>query len=115
MKIILKKYINKNTNDFQISNESNATYVCISALMKFLMNIVRLLEQQTTMTLQDIKTTLDCTISTTFEYGYPNLLSILTAYDDIFKINIGVTQERSEVTLLTNSESKYIHRYSISI
>lgn len=75
--------------------------------MKFLMNIIRLLEQRSTMIVHDIKTTLDCSISTTFEFGYPNLFSILTAYEDIFNINLGVTQERSEVTLIANSESRY--------
>ncbi|XP_065358412.1 meiosis regulator and mRNA stability factor 1 [Calliphora vicina] len=90
----------------EITTENNISYVSISAFMKFLMNVIRLLEQRSTMIVHDIKTALDCTITTTFEFGYPNLFSILTAYDDIFNVNLGVTQERSEITLVPNSEMR---------
>ncbi|XP_046812509.1 uncharacterized protein LOC111675277 [Lucilia cuprina] len=90
----------------EITTENNISHVSMSGFMKFLINVIRLLEQRTTMIVHDIKTTLDCTISTTFEFGYPNLFSILTAHEDIFNINLGVTQERSEITLVPNSEMR---------
>ena len=79
--------------------------------MKFLINIIRLLEQRTVMVVHDIKIALDCSINTTFEFGYPNLFSILTAYEDLFNINLGTTQERSEITLVLNSECMYKYIY----
>lgn len=74
--------------------------------MHFLMNIIRLLEQRAPMLLLEIKNALDCTISTTFEFGYPNLYTVISTHSDIFYINLGVTLERSEVGLVGNTECK---------
>lgn len=71
------------------------------------MNIVRLLELRSAMILHDIKNVLDCNISTTYEFGYPNLFAIINAYTDIFNVSLGATQERSEITLVANTECKY--------
>lgn len=76
--------------------------------MHFLMDIMRLLEQRPTMLLLEIKNALDCTISTTFEFGYPNLFSIVTSYSDIFYVHLGATLERSEISLVGNCECNLV-------
>ncbi|XP_020814269.1 uncharacterized protein LOC110188772 isoform X2 [Drosophila serrata] len=78
--------------------------VRLTNFMKFLMNIVRLLEQRPNMYVYEIRSALECGLTTTFEFGFPNLYSIIAAYDDIFTINNGPTQERSDVTLNNNCE-----------
>ncbi|XP_011292102.1 meiosis regulator and mRNA stability factor 1 [Musca domestica] len=88
----------------EIVVENGGTFVRISGLMHFLMNIIRLLEQRAPMLLLEIKNALDCTISTTFEFGYPNLYTVISTHSDIFYINLGVTLERSEVGLVGNTE-----------
>lgn len=89
-----------------VSHKDSTSYVRISQFMKFLMSIIRLLEQRPTMMLHEIKNALDCSISTTFEFGYPNLYTLLSAYPDIFCLTLGVSQERSEVTLLASTEMR---------
>lgn len=70
------------------------------------MKIVRLLEQRPNIYLYEIKSALECGLTTTFEFGFPNLYSLVAAHDDIFTINNGPTQERSDVTLNANCERK---------
>lgn len=83
--------------------------------MQFLMNMIRLLEQRSPMLLLEIKNALDCSISTTFEFGYPNLFSVISTYSDIFYVNLGVTLERSEVGLVGNNECKFYFKIFLYI
>ncbi|XP_075149215.1 meiosis regulator and mRNA stability factor 1-like protein [Haematobia irritans] len=84
--------------------ENDKTYVRLSTFMHFIMNIIRLLEQRSPMLLVDVKNAIDCSITTTFEFGYPNLFSVLSAYSDLFYVNVAVPLERSEVGLVGNAE-----------
>ncbi|KAH8338906.1 hypothetical protein KR059_006256, partial [Drosophila kikkawai] len=90
----------------EIYNDPDTETQCVrlTAFMKFLMNIVRLLEQRPNMYVYEIRGALECSLTTTFEFGFPNLYSLVAAYDDIFTINNGPTQERSDVTLTVNCE-----------
>ncbi|KAH8251987.1 hypothetical protein KR032_001793, partial [Drosophila birchii] len=93
-------------HSIEIYNDSDTETQCVrlTAFMKFLMNIVRLLEQRPNMYVYEIRSALECALTTTFEFGFPNLYSLVAAYDDIFTINNGPTQERSDVTLNDNCE-----------
>ncbi|XP_053961147.1 uncharacterized protein LOC128865143 isoform X1 [Anastrepha ludens] len=100
----------------EIFKEEEVNFVRSSGFLKFLLSIIRLVEKRNTVLLTEIKSTLHCNITTTFEFGFPNLFSVLAAHNDIFVVNVGLTQERSEVSLHPNCElhlSAFINRSGI--
>ncbi|XP_030377881.1 meiosis regulator and mRNA stability factor 1 [Scaptodrosophila lebanonensis] len=88
----------------EIYTETDQECVRPSPYIRFLMSIVRLLEQRPSMYLHEIKSALECGIATTFEFGFPNLYSVIAAHEDLFTINNGPTQERSDVSLNVNCD-----------
>nr|XP_032293408.1 meiosis regulator and mRNA stability factor 1 isoform X2 [Drosophila virilis] len=88
----------------EIYVEADEPCVRLTSFMRFLVSIVRLLEQRPNMYLYELKSALDCGLTTTFEFGFPNLYSVIVAHDDLFTINMGPTQERSDVALNVNCE-----------
>ncbi|ALC40415.1 CG17018 [Drosophila busckii] len=88
----------------EIYLEAEQSHVRLTRFMRFLVSIVRLLEQRPSMYLHELKLALDCGLSSTFEYGFPNLYSVIAAHDDLFTLNVGPTQESSEVALNINCE-----------
>lgn len=46
--------------------------------------------------------------------GFPNLFSVISAFNDIFVINVGMTQERSEISLQPNCEREFEHKIDIN-
>uniref|UniRef100_A0A1A9W5J8 HTH OST-type domain-containing protein n=1 Tax=Glossina brevipalpis TaxID=37001 RepID=A0A1A9W5J8_9MUSC len=89
----------------ELKLKNNEYYVCLTNFTKFLMKIVRLLEyRSSSMTILEIKNALDCDIHTTFQYGYPNLYSLIIAHPDIFSVGPTSTHEKAEVTLVKNTE-----------
>ncbi|KAG5678345.1 putative Meiosis regulator and mRNA stability factor 1 [Polypedilum vanderplanki] len=75
--------------------------IAITPMMKFIMHIVNVLEQRKVMNVQEIKSMMKLNLSTCFNFGHPNLSSLLQAFPDIFKTtNNGVNlHERSDVEL----------------
>lgn len=96
----------------EIYTEANQSCVRLTSFMRFLISLVRLLEQRPSMYLHELKTALDCGLSSTFEFGFPNLYSVIVAHDDLFTINNGPTQERSDVTLNVNCDLRLSARAS---
>jgi len=94
----------------QIYTEANQSCVRLTSFMRFLITLVRLLEQRPSMSLHELKTALNCGLNTTFEFGYPNLYSVIVAHDDLFTVNNGPTQERSDITLNVNCNCEYQER-----
>ncbi|XP_034100773.1 meiosis regulator and mRNA stability factor 1 [Drosophila albomicans] len=88
----------------EIYTEADQTCVRLTPFMRFLVSLVRLLEQRPSMYLHELKSALDCSLTTTFEFGFPNLYTVIVAHDDLFTINNGPTQERSDVALNVNCE-----------
>ncbi|EDW99411.1 meiosis regulator and mRNA stability factor 1 isoform X1 [Drosophila yakuba] len=88
----------------EIYNDGGIQCIRLTRFMRFLIAIVRMLEQRPSMYLYEIKNGLNCGLSTTFEFGFPNLYSVITAHKELFRINNGPTQERSEVSISTNCE-----------
>ncbi|KAH8263710.1 hypothetical protein KR044_012743, partial [Drosophila immigrans] len=88
----------------EIYAEADQTCVRLTPFMRFLVSLVRLLEQRPSMYLHELKTALDCSLTTTFEFGFPNLYTVIVAHDELFTINNGPTQERSDVALNVNCE-----------
>ncbi|XP_043063818.1 LOW QUALITY PROTEIN: meiosis regulator and mRNA stability factor 1 [Drosophila ficusphila] len=96
----------------EIYNDAGVQCIRPTAFMRFLIKIVQVLEQRTSMYLYEIKISLDIGLTTTFEFGFPNLYSVIAAYQDLFTLNNGPTQERSEVSLTVNCmlrQSSVIH------
>ncbi|KAH8376689.1 hypothetical protein KR093_000896, partial [Drosophila rubida] len=88
----------------EIYTEADQTCVRLTPFMRFLVSLVRLLEQRPSMYLHELKSALDCSLTTTFEFGFPNLYTVIVAHDDLFTINNGPTQERSDIALNVNCE-----------
>jgi len=91
---------------FQVYDDGGIQCIRLTRFMKFIIAIVRMLEQRPSMYLYEIKNGLNCGLSTTFEFGFPNLYSVVAAHKDLFSINNGPTQERSEVSINMNCERK---------
>ncbi|XP_016949240.2 uncharacterized protein LOC108023981 isoform X2 [Drosophila biarmipes] len=72
--------------------------------MRFLITIVRMLEQRPGMYLHEIKKSLNIGLATTFEFGFPNLYSMIAAYKDLFTVIKGQTQERANISLTFDCE-----------
>ncbi|XP_032570485.1 meiosis regulator and mRNA stability factor 1 isoform X1 [Drosophila sechellia] len=88
----------------EVYNDGGIQCIRLTRFMKFIIAIVRMLEQRPSMYLYEIKNGLNCGLSTTFEFGFPNLYSVIAAHKDLFRINNGPTQERSEVSINMNCE-----------
>ncbi|XP_070075597.1 meiosis regulator and mRNA stability factor 1 [Drosophila takahashii] len=88
----------------EIYNDFGVQCIRLTGLMRLVIVIVRLLEQRLSMYLYEIKNVLNIGLTTTFEYGFPNLYSVIEAHDDIFTVNNGQTQEISEVSLTVSCE-----------
>ncbi|XP_032570497.1 uncharacterized protein LOC6621036 isoform X4 [Drosophila sechellia] len=88
----------------KVYNDGGIQCIRLTRFMKFIIAIVRMLEQRPSMYLYEIKNGLNCGLSTTFEFGFPNLYSVIAAHKDLFRINNGPTQERSEVSINMNCE-----------
>lgn len=76
--------------------------ISLSNTMKFLMHISNLLEQRKVMNVQEIKSTLKLSLTTCFNFGHPNLASVVQAFPDIFSSTSRVSgnvNDRSEIEL----------------
>ncbi|KAH8269879.1 hypothetical protein KR026_009584, partial [Drosophila bipectinata] len=78
--------------------------VRLTGLLKFLISIVRILEHRQKMHLNEIKNSLKCGLSTTFEFGFPNLYELLSAYEDLFTLDFGSSHDRCIVSLKADCE-----------
>ncbi|XP_035774817.1 meiosis regulator and mRNA stability factor 1-like [Anopheles albimanus] len=74
--------------------------VTMTPLMKFVVRMVQVLKQQAPITMYDLKQTLNVSLGTCFEFGYPNLSSVINAFADVFNAaNLPYLNERSEIDL----------------
>ncbi|XP_052855193.1 meiosis regulator and mRNA stability factor 1-like isoform X3 [Drosophila gunungcola] len=92
----------------KIYNSAGVQYVRLTGFMRLLIAIVCMLEQRPSMYLCDIKNALDTDFASFFEFGFPNLYSVIAAHEDLFTVNNGPTQERSDVSLNPNCELRQI-------
>uniref|UniRef100_A0A182RVL6 HTH OST-type domain-containing protein n=1 Tax=Anopheles funestus TaxID=62324 RepID=A0A182RVL6_ANOFN len=58
--------------------------VTLTALMKFIMRMVQVVKQRTSISVYDLKLALNVSLGTCFEFGYPNLVAVLNAFSDVF-------------------------------
>lgn len=72
--------------------------VAMTPLMRFVVRIVQVLKQRSPISLFDLKNTLHITLCTCFEFGYPNISSLIGAFPDIFVSN-NYLHERADIEL----------------
>lgn len=58
--------------------------VTMTALMKFVMRMVQVIKQRTSISVYDLKLVMNVSLGTCFEFGYPNLVAVLNAFSDVF-------------------------------
>ncbi|KAH8272210.1 hypothetical protein KR018_011740 [Drosophila ironensis] len=92
----------------EIYKIADVEHVRLTAFMRFLISIIRLLEHQPNMYLYEIKSQLECGLATTFRFGYPNLYKMLDAHKDLFTMVDGPTHEKCYVSLKVNCECKRV-------
>ncbi|XP_067620766.1 uncharacterized protein Marf1 [Eurosta solidaginis] len=88
----------------EIFQENDVSYVRSSEFLKFLLCIINVLEKRSSIMLSELRRALHCNIRTTFEFGYPNLFTVLSAYNDIFIVHVDTSQDRREISLQPNCE-----------
>lgn len=70
----------------EIEMVNGVKMISLTALMKFLMHIVNILEHKPRMSVNEIKSTMKLNLTSTFNLGYPNLASVVRDFPDIFVI-----------------------------
>lgn len=74
--------------------------VSLTPVTKFIINLIKIFERKSILNISDLKSMLNITVSTCFEFGYPNVSSLIQANPDIFKAsNSSLITERSDVEL----------------
>lgn len=72
--------------------------VVMTPLMRFVVRIVQVLKQRSPISLFDLKNTLNMSLYTCFEFGFPNISSLIGAFPDIFVSN-NYLHERADIEL----------------
>lgn len=83
---ISEKALHAMKHAVEIEMVNGVKMICITQMMKFMMHVVNLLEQKKTMNVQEIKSMMKLNLTSTFNFGFPNVSSLLHAYSDIFAI-----------------------------
>ncbi|XP_052864140.1 meiosis regulator and mRNA stability factor 1 [Anopheles cruzii] len=74
--------------------------VTMTPLMKFVLRLVQVVKQRAPINVCDLKQTLGVSLRTCFEFGFPNLSSVINAFPDVFVANnMACIHERSYIEL----------------
>lgn len=74
--------------------------VSLTPATKFIINLIKIFERKPVLNISDLKSMMNITVSTCFEFGFPNLSSMIQANPDIFKVsNTSIITERSDIEL----------------
>uniref|UniRef100_A0A182MZE3 HTH OST-type domain-containing protein n=1 Tax=Anopheles dirus TaxID=7168 RepID=A0A182MZE3_9DIPT len=79
-----EKHISNMKHALTIEMDKGLQTVTLTALMKFVVRIVQLVKQRAPINVCDLKTALNVSLGTCFEFGFPNLVSVLNAFSDVF-------------------------------
>jgi meiosis arrest female protein 1 len=84
----------------QIFIINNISMIALTPIMKFILDIVQILQTTSPLNLIDLKTMMNMTVTTCFEFGYPNISSLIHAFGDLFlSSNATNVHERSDIEL----------------
>lgn len=95
---ITEKQIFDMKHAITIELDKGTQTVSMTPLMRFVVRIVQVLKQRSPISLFDLKSTLKMSLCTCFEYGYPNISSLIGAFPDIFVSN-NYLHERADIEL----------------
>lgn len=71
----------------EIEMVNGVKMISLTALTKFLMHIVNILEHKPRMSIGEIRSTMKLNLTSTFNLGYPNLASVVKDFPDIFVVS----------------------------
>lgn len=105
---ISEKTLHAMMHAVEIEMVNGVKMICVTQLMKFMMHVVSLLEQKKKINIQEVKSMMKLNLTATFNFGFPNVSSLLHAYTDIFTI-VGDknVHERCEVELNPNCPCEF--------
>lgn len=97
---ISEKSLHAMKHAVEIEMVNGVKMITIAQMMKFLIHVVNILEQKKVMNVQEVKTIMKLNLTTTFNFGFPNMSSLFQSFPDIFKISAEQhLNERSDIEL----------------
>ncbi|XP_053662994.1 meiosis regulator and mRNA stability factor 1 [Anopheles marshallii] len=95
-----EKNISNMNHALTIEMDKGLQTVTLTALMKFVMRMVQVVKQRTSISVYDLKLALNVSLGTCFEFGYPNLVAVLNAFSDVFvAANATYINDKSDIEL----------------
>uniref|UniRef100_A0A182JXH4 HTH OST-type domain-containing protein n=1 Tax=Anopheles christyi TaxID=43041 RepID=A0A182JXH4_9DIPT len=100
-----KEFLNENNisnmkHALMVEMDEGLQTVTLTALMKFVMRMVQVVKQRTSISVCDLKLAMNVSLGTCFEFGFPNLVSVLSAFSDVFVAsNTTYIGEKSDIEL----------------
>ena len=86
---INEKMLHAMKHAVEIDMVNGTKMISVTQTMKLLLHIANVLEQKKKMNIQEIKSIVKIGFNTTFNFGFPNISSLIEAYPDIFVILTG--------------------------
>uniref|UniRef100_A0A182W7T7 HTH OST-type domain-containing protein n=1 Tax=Anopheles minimus TaxID=112268 RepID=A0A182W7T7_9DIPT len=99
-----EKNISNMNHALTIEMDKGLQTVTLTALMKFVMRMVQVVKQRTSISVYDLKLAMNVSLGTCFEFGYPNLVAVLNAFSDVFvAVNATYINDKSDIELNRDS------------
>lgn len=93
----------------EIDMVNGVKMISVTQMMKFFIHLINVLEQKKKMNVQEIKSVMKLNLTTTFNFGFANLSSLVQAYPDMLAISSlsdKSMQERSDIEWNPNCPRK---------
>ncbi|XP_053673768.1 meiosis regulator and mRNA stability factor 1 [Anopheles nili] len=95
-----EKQISVMKHALTIEMDKGTQTVTMTALMRFVVRIVQAVKQRAPINVYDLKMALNVSLGTCFELGYPNFLTVLNTFSDVFVANnSSFITEKSDIEL----------------
>lgn len=110
---ISEKSLHAMKHAVEIDMVNGVKMISITQTMKFFIHAVNVLESRKKMNVQEIKSAMKLNLSTTFNFGFPNVSTLFQAYPDIFNVTVSGTvekhlHERSDVEVVPDCPCKLL-------
>lgn len=106
---IAEKSLHAMKHAVEIDMVNGIKMISLTQMMKFFIHLVNVLEQKKKMNVQEIKSIMKLNLTTTFNFGFANLSSLVQSYPDILAISPvseKSMQERSDIEWNPNCPRK---------
>ncbi|XP_059617478.1 meiosis regulator and mRNA stability factor 1 [Phlebotomus argentipes] len=109
---LMDSKISAMSNFFELGVMNGLQMIFLSPTIKFLFSVIDVLSKTFGLSIVDLKSMMNLSISSCFAFGYPNISSMLMAYPDIFILSPSTNiSERSAVKL---NEDFMLLKYNLS-